>query len=191
MGYRLSKIYTKTGDQGTTALSDNQRIAKSDEKIIAIGAIDELNATIGLVITYTDIEPISDILITIQHDLFNAGAEVSMPDYHVLTPNHIHQLEQWIDHFNADLPALKEFILPGGAPAAAFCHQARTIARRCETQLVTMCHHQASLQQRYHILLQYINRLSDLLFVTARTLNHATNTNETLWQSHRVTKNQG
>ncbi|MCD6055411.1 MAG: ATP:cob(I)alamin adenosyltransferase [Gammaproteobacteria bacterium] len=180
MGHRLSKIVTKTGDEGTTGLGDGSRIAKDDLRIEAIGTVDELNSAIGMLLSTEGVETtLSEYLLHIQHDLFNVGGELCIPKNISITAKDTERLEKWLEILNADLPYLQEFILPGGNPAASFCHLARTICRRAERRII-------SLHQRDNInanTLAYINRLSDLLFVMARLLARKDGGKEVLWQN--------
>jgi len=166
MGNRLSKIYTRTGDDGTTGLASGTRINKDSARMEAIGTVDELNSYIGLLASHPVPEDIHKLLIVIQHDLFDIGGELAMPDYTVIMPDHIKTLERKLDQFNKDLPPLKEFILPGGSIKTATCHVARSICRRSERCCITL-HRAENLRSE---VLQYLNRLSDLLFVIARVL---------------------
>jgi len=178
---RLTKIVTKTGDQGTTGLADGTRLAKNDIQIEALGSIDELNSLLGMLIAENNQTAISNILLTVQHRLFDMGAELAMPGLTKITEPFIAEIEALINGYNSQLPALKEFILPGGSKAAALCHYARTVCRRCERTLV-------SVQEKCSInpySLIYLNRLSDLLFILARTLNHQDHHPEILWQNIR------
>jgi cob(I)alamin adenosyltransferase len=179
MGNRLSKIYTRTGDDGTTGLGDNSRAEKDCERIEAIGAVDELNSTIGIVLTYDLPDPIRQGLIQIQHELFDLGGELSIPGYDLLTLEQVDRLEELLDELNKDLRPLKDFILPGGTAAAASCHFARSVCRRAERRLVTLSHYETISD----ISLIYLNRLSDLLFVMARSINKQTGHGDVLWQS--------
>ncbi|WP_116964113.1 cob(I)yrinic acid a,c-diamide adenosyltransferase [Fastidiosibacter lacustris] len=183
MGYRLSKIYTKTGDKGKTALSDNKRIDKCTPIIEVIGQLDELNAAIGVVVSFSHHNDINIQLQNIQHQLFNIGGELSHPQFSQLAAENITILEHYIDNFNSHLTPLKEFILPGGSKASALCHQARTIARRVERCYVALSRNEPKFTNP--LILQFLNRLSDYLFVLARFLNLKDNHNEILWQSHR------
>ncbi len=182
MGHRLSKIYTKTGDDGTTGLGDGSRISKSALRIAAIGDIDELNSVMGLVISETDDSLITDLLSTIQHHLFDCGAELCLPDYHTIKAEHSRFVEQSLDQINQALPRLKEFILPGGSKDAAYCHLARSICRRAERTLVSLDQDEKLSED----LLRYLNRLSDLLFVIARHLARRHGEGEVLWQNKKV-----
>lgn len=184
MGYRLSKIYTKTGDVGTTGLGVNERISKSSLRIQAIGDIDELNSYIGLLIESLTAESSrATELRQIQHDLFDLGGELAMPDYTLLDDSIISQLEALIDRDNATLPPLKNFILPGGTEQAARTHVARSICRRAERTVVAFNQQEPNA----HVLVQiYLNRLSDYLFVLARCLVRELGAEEVLWQSRHV-----
>jgi len=169
MGHRLSKIVTRTGDAGTTGLGDGTRVGKDSARIAAIGEIDELNSTLGVLLT-EDLPPaIRECLTSVQHDLFDLGGELSVPGYQAVTDDHVARLEADVERFNADLAPLKEFILPGGARSAALAHVGRTVCRRAERALV----HLASAETVGDTARRYLNRLSDLLFVLARTLNRA------------------
>ena len=178
MGNRLSKIYTRTGDEGDTGLGDGTRISKDDARVEAFGAVDELNSALGVLLAHKLPDTVQAQLTRIQHDLFNVGGELCIPGHIMITAADVERLERAIDHYNADLPHLKEFILPGGGPAAAACHFARAVCRRAERRVVSLRRH-ASVNG--HALV-YLNRLSDLLFVIARVLNRETGGNETLWR---------
>ncbi|HFD78911.1 MAG TPA: cob(I)yrinic acid a,c-diamide adenosyltransferase [Gammaproteobacteria bacterium] len=178
MGHRLSKIYTRTGDTGVTGLGDGQRIAKNDARVEAIGTVDELNSLLGVLLCKSPEEPQRTLLIRIQHRLFDLGGELSIPGHELLSAADSEELERHLDELNAELPMLKEFILPGGSEAAAFCHLARAVCRRAERRLVDL----AEQQDINPAALKYLNRLSDLLFVLARSLNRAEQHPETLWQ---------
>ena len=180
MGNRLTKIYTRTGDAGDTGKADGARVSKDDCLIHAQGDIDELNSFIGLLASKVDDDVLNQLILKIQHDLFNIGAEISLSQP-LITAKDVAYLEQQLDHYNADLPPLKEFILPGGGEAASLCHVARAVCRRAERNLVT-------LDKEHGIgseLLAYINRLSDLLFVLARVLTRNAGEKEVYWQSDR------
>ncbi len=179
MANRLSKIYTRTGDDGTTGLGDGSRVQKDSLRVAAMGDVDELNATIGLLLTETIPEILVDTLTQVQHDLFNLGGEICIPDYVILTQTSIDNLEEAIDTLNDDLQPLKEFILPGGTKAAAFCHLARTVCRRAERQLITLNREEKVTE----ISLHYLNRLSDLLFVMCRTINKEAGVADVLWKN--------
>lgn len=182
MGNRLSKIYTKTGDKGTTGLGDGSRVAKNDTRVEAYGTVDELNSAIGIVLAFPELPPlVQDSLTQVQHDLFDLGGELCIPNYQAMTAAHSHHLEQILDTLNSDLPPLKEFILPGGSPTAAACHLARAICRRAERRVVTLAQEQ---KVNEHVMI-YLNRLSDLLFVMARVLARVAGGTEVLWQHER------
>ena len=178
MGHRLSKIYTRTGDQGTTGLADGSRVDKDDARVEAMGAVDELNSAIGVMLTETISESVRECLLSIQHTLFDLGGELSIPGHRMISPAKVEQLEQLLDEYNAELEPLKEFILPGGVPAAAQCHVARGICRRAERRLVTLAKLSDDVSP---VSRQFMNRLSDLLFVLARALNRAADQPDVLW----------
>ncbi len=179
MGKRLSKIVTRTGDQGTTVLADGSRRAKNDPLIQCLGDIDELNSWIGLVLSQVEDQSARELLLRVQHDLFDLGAELSLPGEHKLSALYVEYLEQQIDQLNQSLQPLEEFILPGGSGLLGNLHLARCVCRRSERSLVDL-HLQ---QQQNPVSLQYINRLSDLLFVLARFLGNSNGLKETYWQS--------
>jgi cob(I)alamin adenosyltransferase len=181
MANRLSKIYTRTGDKGQTGLSDGARIDKDSPRIEAIGAVDELNSAVGMILAYELPETVADCLIDVQHDLFDLGGELSMPDQQLLKSTYVARLETVLDEFNEDLPYLKEFILPCGGPATSCCHLARSICRRAERRLLTLSRNETVSAAS----LQYLNRLSDLLFVIARTLARFENGEEIFWDPQR------
>ena len=181
MGHRLSKIYTRTGDDGSTGLGDGSRVAKDSLRVEAYGTIDELNSVLGMVIAHTDDADVRRCLTTVQHDLFDLGGELCIPGTELIGAKHVTRLETDLDGFNAHLKPLKEFILPGGDAAAATCHLARTISRRAERRLVTL----AAAEPVTETARQYLNRLSDLLFVVARRLAADSSQGETLWNRER------
>jgi len=179
MGNRLSKIYTRTGDDGTTGLADGERVAKHDVRVEAGGAVDETNSLLGLLLTEQGlIEEIASPLRRIQHELFEIGAELSLPEYRKIAPEHVRRLELELDALNAELPPLEEFVLPGGNRAAAVCHVARTVCRRAERRACAAATEHALNPE----LLRYLNRLSDLLFVMARRLAREDGSEEVLWR---------
>ncbi len=178
MGHRLSKIVTRTGDDGSTGLADGSRVAKDDPRIIAIGAIDELNSAIGVVLCHPLAENLQQGLIQIQHHLFDLGGELSIPGSKLVGEDSVAFLEDLLAELNHPLPPLKEFILPGGTPAAAFCHQARALCRRAESELVRLKRGQTVSA----ISLRYVNRLSDLLFIAARHMNFSAGVGDVLWR---------
>ena len=182
MGNRLSKIYTRTGDDGTTGLGDGSRVAKDDARVEAYGTVDEANSAIGTVLAEAVVEePIRGILTAVQHDLFELGGELCIPGYAAVTSAFIDRLETELDALNADLPPLKDFILPGGGRAAANCHLARTVVRRAERRVQTLAH---ASEVRPEVL-RYLNRLSDLLFVMARRLARSESGQEVIWNRDR------
>ena len=181
MGNRLSKIYTRTGDDGTTGLGDGSRVPKDSERVNAYGTIDELNSSIGIVLAVDLPEAVRDCLIGVQHQLFDLGGELCIPGHAAIHDEDIDRLEHLLDGFNADLPPLKEFILPGGGVAAAHCHLARTIARRAERATITLS--RVDLVRPEAV--RYLNRLSDLLFVLCRVLARASGEGEVLWKHER------
>jgi cob(I)alamin adenosyltransferase len=182
MGHRLSKIYTRTGDDGSTGLGDGTRVPKTHLRVEAYGTVDEANSAIALILAVPGLpQDVTAALTDIQHELFDLGGELSVPGYRVIGAEHIARLEAHIDRFNAPLPPLKEFILPGGGPAAAACHLARTVVRRAERRVW-------ELKQSEDVageLAQYLNRLSDLLFVIARVLARHEQGQEVLWRHDR------
>lgn len=178
MGYRLSKIYTRTGDAGTTGLGDGTRVAKDSLRVAAMGDIDETNAVIGVLLCEDIAQEVRELLVGIQHDLFDLGGELSIPGATLLKATQPERLEAAIDRFNAELEPLKEFILPGGTRAAALTHQARTVCRRAERALVAL----ATVEPVADAGRQYVNRLSDLLFVLGRWLNKSAGRPDVLWQ---------
>ena len=181
MGNRLSKIYTRTGDDGTTGLGDGTRVAKDSARVTAYGTVDEANSAIGVLLATEVPEAIRDQLVSIQHQLFDLGGELCIPGHAAIDDADVARLEQWLDAHNAGLPALKDFILPGGGEAAARCHLARTIVRRAEREAVTLSHHDAVRPQA----IRYLNRLSDLLFVLSRVLARADGYGEVIWNHER------
>jgi len=182
MGNRLSKIVTRTGDDGSTGLGDGVRVAKDSPRIDAIGAVDELNSSLGVLLAEPLPDDIAELLTGIQHDLFDLGSELSVPGYAAVTDAHVARLEDAVSRYNADLPPLKEFILPGGTRAAALAHVSRTVCRRAERAVVRL----ASLEAVNGPARRYLNRLSDLMFVLARVLNRRVNRSDALWQQHRT-----
>ena len=181
MGHRLSRIVTRTGDNGTTGLGDGSRVAKDAARIVAIGEVDELNSVLGVLIA-EDLPPvIRDCLTAVQHDLFDLGGELSIPGYSAVADTHVERLDAAVESLNADLAPLKEFILPGGTRAAAAAHVARTVCRRAERAVV----HLAGTSPVGEPARRYLNRLSDLLFVVARTLNRVAGRGDVMWQKDR------
>jgi cob(I)alamin adenosyltransferase len=181
VGNRLSKIYTKTGDDGTTGLGDGTRVSKDSARVAAYGTVDELNSALGVVLAVELPDAVRDCLIAVQPQLFDLGGELCIPGHAAIHDDDIARLERQLDGFNADLAPLKEFILPGGGIAAAHCHLARTIARRAEREVVTLSRHDAVRPQA----VRYLNRLSDLLFVLARVLARTSGRGDVLWKHER------
>ena len=178
MGKRLSKIYTRTGDEGMTGLSDGTRVSKTSSRVEAMGQVDELNSLIGLMMTEDLPGEIRQFLTVVQHTLFDLGGELSLPGHSLVSPERVTAVEKLLDDLNASLAPLEEFILPGGTRAAALCHVARSICRRVERVLFSIDDgHAVSDATR-----QYVNRLSDLLFVMARSLNQSAGEPDILWQ---------
>lgn len=182
MGHRLSKIYTRTGDKGTTGLGDGTRVDKDSLRVEAYGTTDELNSCIGMILSEPSVpDDLRHWLLEIQHDLFDLGGELCIPGHVVLNASFIDRLEQQIDAMNEQLPPLKEFILPGGNRAATTCHLARTICRRAERRVLSLAKNETINDWG----LKYLNRLSDLLFVAARILARTDNGQEVLWNRQR------
>lgn len=181
MGNRLSKIATRTGDAGTTGLGDGSRIAKDALRVHAMGDVDELNSQIGVLLC-EDIPPqMKHELVSIQHDLFDMGGELCIPGYTMITEAQVTRLDGLLAHYNADLPALKDFILPGGSRAAAIANVCRTVCRRAERAIVSV----GNSEQINEAPRQYMNRLSDLLFVLSRVLNRYAGGTDVLWEKER------
>jgi len=178
MAYRLSKIVTRTGDAGTTGLGDGSRTGKDSLRIAAIGEVDELNSLLGVLLCEPLPEPVRDLLVDIQHDLFDLGGELAVPGGTYLSSNQPSRLEAAVAHFNSDLKPLAEFILPGGARPAAMAHLARTVCRRAERAVVALANAEAVTDTAR----QYLNRLSDLLFVLGRWLNKSAGGGDVLWK---------
>jgi cob(I)alamin adenosyltransferase len=182
MGHRLSRIYTRTGDDGSTGLGDGVRVPKEHLRVEAYGTVDEANSVVGVVLAVPGLpEPVRNCLIEVQHDLFDLGGELSVPGMRMVDTGYIERLERELDAFNEDLPPLKEFILPGGGAAAAACHVARTVVRRAERRLWALARAESVAPE----LPQYLNRLSDLLFVIARVLARHEHGSEVLWRHRR------
>jgi len=179
MGNRLTRIYTRTGDDGSTGLGTGERVPKESLRVEAFGAVDELNSVIGLVVATAGVPAaVADCLGEIQHTLFDLGGELSVPGRDVLDDAAVVALEETLDRFNADLPPLRDFILPGGSPGAAACHLARAVCRRAERRAWTLARNE-------HVnggSLRYLNRLSDLLFVLARVISRSGGGREVLWK---------
>jgi len=184
MGNRLSKIATRTGDDGTTGLGDGSRTGKDSVRINAIGEVDELNSHLGVLLCENLPEEMRKELMTIQHDLFDTGGELCIPGYTLITEAQVAQLDVLLEKYNADLPPLKDFILPGGSRAAAIAHVCRTVCRRAERAIVTL----GTTDIINDTPRQYMNRLSDLLFVLARVLNRYAGGSDVLWEHDREKK---
>lgn len=178
MGKRLSKIYTRTGDEGTTGLGDGSRVPKDDARVAAYGTTDELNAVVGMVLAEDLPERVREPLIRIQHDLFDLGGELCVPGWTAITADYTERLERTLDELNAELPPLEDFILPGGGRATATCHLARTVCRRAEREIWTL-HRRENINPE---VARYLNRLSDLLFVAARILARHERGEEVIWE---------
>ncbi len=181
MGNRLSRIYTRTGDDGSTGLGDGTRVGKDSARVEAYGTVDEANCTIGLVQACTLPDEVREVLTQVQHHLFDLGGELCIPGHEAIQDAHIDGLEAQLDRFNGQLPPLKEFILPGGGEAASRCHLARTVVRRAERAAVALSRQETVRPQP----VRYLNRLSDLLFVLARVLARADGQGEVLWDHER------
>ena len=181
MGHRLTQIATRTGDDGTTGLGDGSRTRKDSLRVAAMGDVDELNSTIGLLLTEPLPDDIRDALIDIQHDLFDLGGELCIPGFENLADTQVARLDALLLRYNATLPRLQEFILPGGSRSAAIAHVARTVCRRAERAIVSLGGEEAIRPACR----QYVNRLSDLLFVLARVLNRHEGGTDVQWQKGR------
>ena len=181
MGNRLSRIYTRTGDDGSTGLGDGSRTGKDSARVSAYGTVDEANSTIGLLLAVEMPDTIRNLLISIQHQLFDLGGELCIPGHAAIHDADVARLEQHLDAFNQDLPPLKEFILPGGGEAGARCHIARTVVRRAEREAVALARDEAVRPEA----IRYLNRLSDLLFVLSRVLARASGHGEVVWNHER------
>ncbi|MBV8144439.1 MAG: cob(I)yrinic acid a,c-diamide adenosyltransferase [Gammaproteobacteria bacterium] len=182
MGNRLSRIYTRTGDDGTTGLGDGTRVPKDSARVEAFGSVDELNSAIGVLLAMPDLPAgVAASLTEVQHELFDLGGELCIPGHRVIAAEHVARLEKSLDDFNDTLPPLKEFILPGGGPAAAACHVARAIARRAERRVWALSRSETVSPEAA----KYLNRLSDLLFVLARVLARHERGQEVLWRHDR------
>ena len=181
MGHRLSKIYTRTGDAGTTGLGNGNRVSKNSLRIHTLGEVDEANAAIGIMLCEELPDDVRVLLTNVQHDLFDLGGEVCIPGMEMITAKQVEHLEEELDRFNDDLEPLKDFILPGGTRAAALAHQARTVCRRAERMIVALSQEESVNDAPR----QYLNRLSDLLFVLGRVLNRADGRSDVLWQKRK------
>lgn len=187
MGYRLSKIYTRTGDAGTTGLGDGSRVAKDSLRVQAMGDVDEVNSVIGVLLVEVLPDATRELLTAVQHDLFDLGGELSIPGMALLDDKRIEDLEQALDAMNEPLEPLKDFILPGGSRAAALAHQVRAVCRRAERAVVAL----AAAETVREAQRRYLNRLSDLLFVLARYLNRTAGCGDILWQKGRNAGRKG
>ena len=184
MGNRLTQIATRTGDNGTTGLGNNQRVSKNSLRVHAMGDVDELNSHIGLLLCEDLPSDVRDLLVEIQHQLFNLGGELSIPGFELLKPEAVVALDEALGHYNAQLPKLEEFILPAGNRAAAQAHVCRTVARRAEREVVALGNEEAINDTPR----QYLNRLSDLMFVLARVLNRMNGGDDVYWKSQRMSQ---
>ena len=188
MSNRLTQIATRTGDDGSTGLGDGTRVPKDDLRIAAMGDVDELNSSLGVVLAEPLPDDVRALLVVIQHELFNLGGELSIPGYELLKQDAVLRLDEALAHYNAQLPRLKEFILPAGTRSAALAHVSRTVARRAERAVVAL----AATQKVHDAPRQYLNRLSDLLFVLARVLNRANldrlGGDDVYWQSAKLAR---
>ena len=184
MANRLTKIVTRTGDDGTTGLGDGTRVKKDSPRVAAMGDIDELNSCLGLVLAESVPAPVHAILLAVQNDLFDLGGEVSIPGRSALWDAHVKELEKKIEMLREPLPVLREFILPGGTRAAAACHVARAVCRRAERSLIAL----GRVEGVSDLSIQYLNRLSDLLFLAARSINAAAEVPEPMWKPGREGK---
>ncbi len=186
MGNRLTQITTRTGDAGTTGLGNNQRVSKNSLRVHAMGDVDELNSHIGLLLCEEMSADVRDLLVEIQHQLFNLGGELSIPGYELLKPEAVLALDQALSTYNEQLPRLQEFILPGGTRAACQAHICRTVARRAERHVVALGNEEAINETPR----QYLNRLSDLMFVLARVFNRMNGGDDVYWKSQRLQQAQ-
>jgi cob(I)alamin adenosyltransferase len=184
MGNRLSRITTRTGDDGTTGLGDGSRVRKDSARIAAMGEVDELNSTIGVLLCEPLPDDVRAALGAIQHDLFDLGGELCMPGHTMVTDAYLARLDGWLAGYNATLPPLKEFILPAGSRAASLAHVCRTVCRRAERSIVAL----GNAEEVAPAPRRYVNRLSDLLFVLARVLNRADGGSDVLWRHDRGAK---
>jgi len=181
MGNRLSKIATRTGDNGSTGLGDGSRTEKDSARIHSLGEVDELNSFVGLLLCEDMPADLREELVSIQHDLFDLGGELCIPGYQLITDDHVARLDDLLEKYNATLPALKDFILPAGSRAASLAHVCRTVCRRAERSIVSLGKNETiNAHPR-----QYVNRLSDLMFVLSRVLNRHAGGSDVLWQHER------
>ncbi len=186
MGNRLTQIATRTGDAGTTGLGNNQRVSKNSLRVHAMGEVDELNSHIGVLLCEDMASDVREVLVEIQHQLFNLGGELSIPGFELLKDEAVMALDEALERYNAQLPKLEEFILPAGTRGASLAHVCRTVARRAERAVVALGNEE-SIREAPR---QYLNRLSDLMFVLARVLNRMHGGDDVYWKSERM-KNSG
>ncbi|MES3001654.1 MAG: cob(I)yrinic acid a,c-diamide adenosyltransferase [Pseudomonadota bacterium] len=186
MGKRLTQIATRTGDNGTTGLGDNTRVSKDNLRVHAMGDVDELNSHIGVLLCEEMEEGVRDLLVEIQHQLFNLGGELSIPGFELLKPEAVLALDDALANYNGRLPKLEEFILPAGNRAASQAHVCRTVARRAERAVVAL----GATENLRETPRQYLNRLSDLLFVLARGLNRMNGGDDVYWKSERLARKE-
>ena len=186
MGKRLTQIATRTGDNGTTGLGDNTRVSKDNLRVHAMGDVDELNSQIGVLLCEDMPADVRALLVEIQHQLFNLGGELSIPGFELLKADALLALDQALEHYNSELPKLQEFILPAGSRAASLAHVCRTVARRAERAVVALGVAEAVKETPR----QYLNRLSDLMFVLARVLNRMNGGDDVYWKSERLARNE-
>jgi cob(I)alamin adenosyltransferase len=184
MGNRLTQIATRTGDAGTTGLGDNTRVSKNSLRVHAMGEVDELNAHIGVLLCEDMPTDVRDVLVEVQHQLFNLGGELSIPGFELLKPEAVLALDEALEHHNSQLPKLEEFILPAGTRGASLAHVCRTVARRAERAVVALGNEEAIKETPR----QYLNRLSDLMFVLSRVLNRINGGHDVYWKSERMKK---
>jgi cob(I)alamin adenosyltransferase len=189
MANRLTQIATRTGDDGTTGLGDGSRVPKDHLRVHAMGEVDELNSSLGVLLAEPLPDAVRELLVVVQHELFNLGGELSIPGFELLKAEAVLRLDEALADHNAALPRLQEFILPAGTRAAALAHVSRTIARRAERAVVALAHHEAVREAPR----QYLNRLSDLLFVLARVINRADldgrgGGDDVYWKSERLAR---
>ena len=184
MANRLTQIATRTGDNGTTGLGDNTRVSKDSLRVHAMGDVDELNSNIGVLLCEEMPADVRDLLVEVQHQLFNLGGELSIPGYELLKPEAVARLDSALETYNAQLPRLAEFILPAGSRAASLAHVCRTVARRAERAVVAL----GEAEPLKDAPRQYLNRLSDLLFVLSRVLNRMNGGDDVYWKSERMSR---
>jgi len=184
MANRLTQIATRTGDNGTTGLGDNTRVSKGSLRVHAMGDVDELNSNLGVLLCEEMPGPVRELLVEVQHQLFNLGGELSIPGFELLKPEAVAQLDAALEEHNAALPRLAEFILPAGTRAASLAHVCRTVARRAERAVVEL----GAVEELKDAPRQYLNRLSDLLFVLSRVLNRMNGGDDVYWKSERMAR---